>query len=301
MRFTKWQGLGNDYIIVDAGALSGVLNRTATEALCDRHFGIGSDGVLVWEEPSVEAAAAGAIARMRIFNPDGSEPEMCGNGIRMFARYLRERGAVAEDEFLVETGAGLIGPSLMEDGRVRVRMGRVRFRSDSLAAEVAHGRSEVLEETLHADGEEYVFSFADVGNPHCIIRVAEPGTVDLSAVGPLLEHHPAFPNRANVEFVRPETDGSISMRVWERGVGETQACGTGATAVGAVGIRLGWSPNPVVVHLPGGDLEIEMLEEGEMVMTGPAEKTFTGTVAPPLLKRMGWLVIPTYKWTEEDK
>src|SRR5680860_1898368 len=116
MRFTKWQGLGNDYIIVDAGALSGVLNRTATEALCDRHFGIGGDGVLVWEEPSVEAAAAGAIARRRIFNPDGSEPEMCGNGIRMFARHLRERGAAAEDEFLVETGAGLIGPSLMEDG-----------------------------------------------------------------------------------------------------------------------------------------------------------------------------------------
>lgn len=288
MKFTKWQGLGNDYIIVEAAALPAALDPSHAGLLCDRHLGIGGDGILVREDPSAEGAEAGAIARMRIFNPDGSEPEMCGNGIRMFARYLRDRGAVGEDEFLVETGAGLMVPRLLEDGRVRVQIGRVRFRSDGLAPEVASGRDEVLEETLDLGGTEYVFSFADVGNPHCIVKVDDPGGVDLREVGPLLEHHPAFPHRVNVEFVRPEADDSLRMRVWERGVGETQACGTGATAVGAVAVRLGWSPNPVVVRLPGGPLEIEMLEDREMVMTGPAEEVFTGTVARPLLERMGW-------------
>jgi diaminopimelate epimerase len=303
MKLAKWQGLGNDYVIVEESALPAALTPGAISLLCDRHLGVGSDGILVCGQPT--GVVPGAVARMRVFNPDGSESEMCGNGIRMFARYLVDEGRVSGPEFVVETLAGAVKPCLRADGTVRVDMGRARFRSESILPASAAGTSshmpaaEVVDAVLETGGREYRFTFVDVGNPHCVIFVDDLALFDVAGVGSVIERHPLFPNRVNVEFVRVEPDGSVRMRVWERGVGETQACGTGATAVGAACVRLGRAVSPVVVRLLGGDLTIEVVRERgaagaeaggawRVFMTGPAEEVFTGRLAGDLLRRLGW-------------
>jgi diaminopimelate epimerase len=314
VNLAKWQGLGNDYLIVEEAALPAPLTSAAIAVLCDRHLGVGSDGILLHTRPT--GAVPGAVARMRVFNPDGGEPEMCGNGIRMFARYLANTGAVSSAEFTVETLAGPIRPRLLDDGTVRVDMGHARFRSANIAPEMLRGRvastaggdakgslgADVIDASLEAGGREYRFTFVDVGNPHCVIPVDNPETFDVAGVGAVIERHPLFPNRVNVEFVRVQADGSVSMRVWERGVGETQACGTGATAVGAACVRLGLAASPVLVHLLGGDLTIEVDDEGveatgpdggaaaapRVFMTGPAEEVFTCRLSSELLRRLAW-------------
>ena len=297
MKLSKWQGLGNDYLIVEETALPTPLTPASIGLLCDRHLGVGSDGILLRAAPT--GSIPGAVARMRVFNPDGSEPEMCGNGIRMFARYLAETGVVPGSEFTVETLAGPIRPRLQGDGTVRVDMGRARFRSANIAAE-AGVAGDVVDAELQSDGRRYRFTFVDVGNPHCVIVVDDPASFDVHGVGAAIERHPLFPNRVNVEFITRESDGSIRMRVWERGVGETQACGTGATAVGAACVRLGLATSPVLVHLPGGDLTIEAeAEEGlegagggdvgglRVFMTGPAAKVFECELSSEFLRRLG--------------
>src|SRR5680860_1314658 len=293
MQFAKWQGLGNDYLIVEATALPRPLSPSDATLLCDRHYGVGGDGILIHEAPNPSATSSAtvsaeqAVARMRILNPDGSEPEMCGNGIRMFARYLEKQGVVAPgDEFVVETLAGPIRPLLLPDGRVRVGMGKARFISDSIAA--APDTTEIVRHELEALGQKFNFTFVDVGNPHCVIVAEDLADLPLAEFGPVIERLPLFPNRVNVEFIRPEADGSVSMRVWERGVGETQACGTGATAVGAAAVRLELTQSPVVVHLLGGDLEIEADPGWPMVLTGTADEVFTGRLSRDLLTRLDW-------------
>lgn len=290
MRFEKWQGLGNDYLIVEEEELPAVLDAPAVGLLCDRHLGVGGDGILVRETPT--GRIDGAVARLRIYNPDGSQPEMCGNGIRMFARYLSRRGAVSDGEFVVETPAGPIVPRLMDEGLVRVHMGRARFRSDGIGGDVGAGLEDVVAQELEALGARYRFTFVDVGNPHCVIVVEDVHDLPLEVVGPAIEHLPLFPNRVNVEFVQVEDDGSVTMRVWERGVGETQACGTGATAVGVAAVRLGLADSPVSVHLPGGDLVIEPLSDWQVFMTGPAERVYAGELSEELRARLGWAVHP---------
>jgi diaminopimelate epimerase len=250
---------------------------------------------------------------MRIFNPDGSEPEMCGNGIRIFARYLAASGAVATREFTIETAAGPIRPSLLDSGEVRVDMGRARFESPNidLARVERKAADGVIDSMLEVPGgSAYRFTFVDVGNPHCVVHVDDPSVIDLPAVGGAIERHPLFPNRVNVEFIHAQADGSVRMRVWERGVGETQACGTGATAVGAAAVRLGLAYSPVRVHLLGGDLLIEVQgPDGEeygataagpdatagsvgaglrVFMTGPAEEVCTCELSADLLRLLGW-------------
>ena len=329
MNLAKWQGLGNDYLIIEESALRAPLTSDAVGLLCDRHLGVGADGILLHGRPT--GAVVGAVARMRIFNPDGGEPEMCGNGIRMFARYLLRSGALAEPlgadalmgppEFIVETLGGPIKPRLLDDGTVRVDMGRARFVSANIDPTHLDGaschsgpadaaRGDVIDATLEAGGRSYRFTFVDVGNPHCVIPVDDPATFDVTGVGPVIERHPLFPNRVNAEFVRREEDGSLRMRVWERGVGETQACGTGATAVGAAYVRLGLAESPVLVHLLGGDLTIEVEDAGaggggrdssdggdagagrdegaRVFMTGPAEEVFSCSLSSDLLRRLGW-------------
>lgn len=313
-RLCKWEGLGNDYLVVEEADLPGPLTARAIAGLCSRHLGVGADGILLKCKPS--GAVPGARARMRIFNPDGSESEMCGNGIRIFARYLAQSGAVAEEEFTVETLAGPICPRLLPDGRVRVDMGRARFRSEAIdpsqLGSIAQGgqkklysseEAEVIDAVLPVGADAFRFTFVDVGNPHCVIEVDNPAEVEVGRLGPLIEHHPAFPRRVNVEFFRVEPDGTVTMRVWERGVGETQACGTGATAVGAACVRRRLVKSPVTVHLPGGDLVIEVERAPErsalgggsprkgglrVHMTGPAEELFVCEPAPALLRRLGW-------------
>lgn len=290
MQFAKWEGLGNDYILLEEEALPAPLTVRTIGMLCDRHTGIGSDGILLRCPPT--DAVPEAVARMRIFNPDGSEPEMCGNGIRQFARYLRSRELVTDDEFVVETLAGPIRPSLLADGRVRVDMGVARFVSpavNSALLGLPADREVVSVPFKFAENlEPFAFTFVDVGNPHCIIPVADPEQTPLETLGPLIENHALFPKRVNVEFIAVLPDGAVRMRVWERGVGETRACGTGATAVGVAAVRLGLASDPVVVRLNGGDLEIEMAGEGRVVMTGPASEVFVGTVAQDLRDRLGW-------------
>ncbi len=286
MKFAKWQGIGNDYLIVEEESLPVALDPVAVRILCDRHLGVGSDGVLLLGRPT--GAVAGAVARMRVFNPDGSESEMCGNGIRMFARYLVATGQSQGSEFVVETLAGAIRPSLRPDGSVRVDMGKALFCSANIAGHCGDG--DVVDATLIAEGQQYQFTFVDVGNPHCVMVVDDPDTFDVAGVGSLIERDPIFPNRVNVEFIRLLSDGSVQMRVWERGVGETQACGTGATAVGAACVRLGLAESPVLVHLLGGDLNIEV-EAGEpyrVFMTGPAEEVFTGRLSADIVRRLAW-------------
>ena len=295
MNLAKWHGLGNDYLVVEESALPAPLTAEAITLLCDRHRGVGSDGILLRCAPT--GAVSGAVTRMRIFNPDGSESEMCGNGIRIFARYMEATGAVQPGaEFTVETLAGPITPRLLGDGMVRVDMGRARFASrniDLVAAGVASGE-DVVDAVLEAAGRTFRYTFVDVGNPHCIIVVDDPAKVDLPTVGAAIERHPLFPNRVNVEFIRPESDGSVRMRVWERGVGETQACGTGATAVGAAAVRLGLAASPVTVRVLGGDLVIEVGAEEEasdgwrVFKTGPAEEILTCGLSDELHRRLGW-------------
>lgn len=291
MRLAKWQGLGNDYLVMEESELPAPLSAAAIGLICDRHLGVGSDGILLHCEPT--GAIPSAVARMRVLNPDGSEPEMCGNGIRIFSKYLARRETVAGAEFVVETLAGPIRPRLLDDGGVRVDMGTARFRSANVAVP---GSEDVVGAELHVGGHVHRFTFVDVGNPHCVIQVDDPAGFDVGSVGPLVEHHPFFPNRTNVEFIRVEPDGSVLMRVWERGVGETQACGTGATAVGAACVRLGLCKSPVVVHLLGGDLLIEVGgaersdESGprRVYMTGPAEEICVCELSRDLLGRLGW-------------
>jgi diaminopimelate epimerase len=289
LNLAKWHGLGNDYLVVEEADLQAELTPEAVSLLCDRHRGVGSDGILVVGRPS--GAVPGAVARMRVLNPDGSEPEMCGNGIRIFARYLAAQGSIEGPEFVVETLAGAIRPRLLPDGTVRVDMGRARFVSANIASETPG--ADVVDASLDVGGTDYRFTFVDVGNPHCVITVADPAAFDVAGVGSLVERHPLFPNRVNVEFVRAESDGSVRMRVWERGVGETQACGTGATAVGAAAVRLGLASSPVRVHLLGGDLTIEV-EDGSSVprvfMTGPADEVFRCRLSDDLIRRLGWPV-----------
>lgn len=320
MKLAKWHGLGNDYLVVEESALPAPLTPEAIVLLCDRHRGIGSDGVLLRCPPT--GAVPDVVTRMRVFNPDGSESEMCGNGIRIFARYLVATGAVTEQEFGVETLAGPIRPRLLGSRAVRVDMGRARFQSSSIDLGLAPPTAAdgVIDAVLESGGVGYRFTFVDVGNPHCVILVDDPARMDLPVVGGAIERHPLFPNRVNVEFIRPEADGSVRMRVWERGVGETQACGTGATAVGAACVRLGLACSPVRVRLLGGDLLIEVQgPEGEaypggisrsggtfgtsdagvadsgavgpglrVFMTGPAEEVCTCELSADLLGRLGW-------------
>jgi diaminopimelate epimerase len=288
--------LGNDYLVVEESALPRALTVEAVILLCDRHLGVGSDGVLLRCAPT--GAVPGAAARMRVFNPDGGEPEMCGNGIRIFSRYLAASGLVAETEFTVETLAGAIRPRLLANGGVRVDMGRARFRSANV--NVSGSPGDVVDAPIEAMGQGFRFAFVDVGNPHCIIQVDDPAEFDVLGIGAVLEYHPCFPNRANIEFVRVEDDGSVTMRVWERGVGETQACGTGATAVGAAAVHLGLARSPVTVRLLGGDLLIEVddVEEGpegrtrRVFMTGPAEEVCSCELSDDLLRRLGWPAPP---------
>ena len=290
MRVAKWQGLGNDYLVIEESELQGGLDPEKIRTLCDRNLGVGADGVLVKYPPS--GSLPGAVARMRIFNPDGSESEMCGNGMRIFARYLHTAGLVGEEEFVVETLAGAIRPRLEEGDRVRVDMGTARFRSSSVTE--AAGPGDIIDSTLRAGGKDYRFTFVDVGNPHCVVQVDDPYAFDVTGVGPLIENHPYFPNRVNVEFISVLADGSVRMRVWERGAGETQACGTGATAVGAACVRMGLATSPVAVHLAGGDLIIEttvVSESGgtgamQVHMSGPAEEVFTAELSDEFLLRL---------------
>jgi len=277
MVFTKMQGLGNDFVVVDATRVPFTLDRTQIRALADRRFGVGCDQVLVVEPPR----AAGADFRYRIFNADGGEVEQCGNGARCFVVFVRDRGLTQKRALVVETAGGVIAPALEDDGEVTVDMGVPRFR----AADVpfVDGRGTV-EEPLEVGGTTRSLSVLSMGNPHAVQVVADVDAAPVTSEGPLIEHHPRFPARVNAGYLQVVDRANIRLRVWERGAGETLACGTGACAAVAAGIRRGLLDARVRVATRGGALTIAWAGDGQPVrMKGPAKRVFDGQweASPP--------------------
>ncbi|MFO1305385.1 MAG: diaminopimelate epimerase [Burkholderiales bacterium] len=269
LRFTKMQGLGNDFVVLDGVRQALHLDPGTIRAMADRRFGIGCDQVLV-----VEPAQGDADFRYRIFNADGGEVEQCGNGARCFVVFVREQGLTDQREIRVETASGTIVPRLNDDGTVTVDMGVPRFRPEDVPFTEGTGAPA---ETLDVDGERLDVSVLSMGNPHAVQRVSDVDRAPVATQGPRIECHPRFPNRVNAGYMQFVDRATIRLRVWERGAGETLACGTGACAAVAAGIRRGLLDSPVRVITRGGELRIAWQGEGTPVMmTGPAVTVFEG-------------------------
>lgn len=271
--FTKWQGCGNDFVIVDCFKEKIEAYDIVAKEVCDRHYGIGADG-LILVLPSDKAAF-----QMRIFNTDGSEAEMCGNGIRCFARYVYEAELTKEKKFSIETGAGILTPEiiLLKD---KVQMIRVDMGKPILTAEdiplVGFGKERVIAEQIEVLGETYKMTCVSMGNPHCVIFVDDIAKVNLEKLGPVFETHSAFPRKVNTEFVEVKDRTHMRMRVWERGAAITLACGTGSCATLVAAVLNDKTEHKAEITLDGGKLVVEWAENGRIYMTGPAEKVFTG-------------------------
>ncbi len=278
VEFVKMHGLGNDFIVIDQFKGDNQFDtplEEAAEHLCDRNFGIGADG-LILVLPSDKADF-----RMRIFNPDGSEAEMCGNGIRCFAKLVYDKGYTTSTSFTIETLAGTRKPKLiLEDStvtKVEVNMGEPRLERSEIPMLGPAGR--VINEVLDIDVGKLRITAVNMGNPHCVVFVDDVKTFDVETIGPFLEEHRAFPEHANAEFVQVLNRNELNMRVWERGAGETLACGTGACASVVAAVLNDHTERQVTVHLLGGDLEIEWsADDNHVKMTGPAEQVFTGNI-----------------------
>jgi diaminopimelate epimerase len=272
VRFEKWQALGNDYVIVEAAALPAPLTPPVVRALCDRHTGIGADGILLLEPPD----EPGFVARLRIFNPDGSEAELSGNGAREAILYLRRRGWTDQEQFSIQTVAGEIRPTILSDTTCRVDMGRAALRSQDFPSGGADGRAE-----LESGGRTWHFQHVSIGNPQCAIPVAsrdELEALDLRAIGPAIEHAPLFPNRTNVSWFCALDPAVIRARIFERGAGETTASGTGASGAAVAHVLRG-GDSPVTVRLDGGDLEVDVGEDLHVDLTGWAVPVYAATLS----------------------
>lgn len=277
IEFTKYHGLGNDFILVDNRASSDpIVTPEQAVKLCDRHFGIGADGV-IFALPGQD----GTDYTMRIFNCDGSEPEMCGNGIRCLARFIAEFEGKSDQnvEYRIHTLAGVMKPQLRPDGQVTVDMGLPRLLAGEIPTTLAPADQKVINLPLSVAGKSWQVTCVSMGNPHCITFVDDVAAIPLENIGPQFEHHSVFPQRTNTEFIQVVRKDYLKMRVWERGAGITLACGTGACASLVAGVLTGRSDRQATIELPGGPLEIEWSELDQRVyMTGPAEKAFTGNI-----------------------
>jgi diaminopimelate epimerase len=270
--FTKMQGLGNDFVVIDAVSQTVSLTPQQIRRLADRHFGIGCDQVLVVERPQ----DSGADFRYRIFNADGGEVEQCGNGARCFVHFVRERGLTDKNEISVETAGGIIRPRIESDGRVTVDMGVPRFAPQDIPF-IADGIA--LRYELTVGKISITIGAVSMGNPHAVMRVDNVRSAPVAELGPLIENHPRFPKRVNAGFMEVVAPDHIRLRVYERGAGETLACGTGACAAVAAGRRWGLLEETVRVELTGGDLTIRWQGDDNPVwMTGPAVRVFEGSI-----------------------
>lgn len=273
MKFLKMQGTGNDFVLIDARTQGERDWPSLAPAICDRHFGVGADGILLVKESAM------ADYRMIMYNPDGSEAEMCGNGIRCFAKYLYDNGDLSGNSVSVETGAGVKSIELeARDGlarRATVDMGVPVF--DPARIPIVAGGTEVIDRSRAIGGQELRLTAVSMGNPHAIhFLTTDPREFPLERIGPLVEHDPLFPRRVNFEIARVSAPGSIEVRVWERGAGITLACGTGACAVFAAARRKGLVGDTALVRLPGGELDMRIGDQEQILMTGPAELVFSG-------------------------
>jgi diaminopimelate epimerase len=281
VRFEKWQALGNDYLIVEREELPFALTAARVRRLCEPHFGVGADGVLLLgasEDPDV-------VAELRIFNPDGSEAELSGNGAREAILYLRARGWTERDSFTVQTAAGPIRPTITGPDTCTVAMGAASLRSRDFPGGPADGRGSV-----RSGGREWSFQHVSIGNPQCAIRVPDEGELDeldLPAIGPAIEADAQFPNRTNVSWYAPRDGGVIRARIFERGVGETMSSGTGATGAAVAHLlEHGGPPASVTVVLDGGELAVEVGEGLEVNLTGWARPVFHGRLSDVLVKEL---------------
>ena len=282
MRFTKMQGAGNDYIYINGfnedvteTTIEGIPIGEVSRRASDRHFGIGGDGIILILPSKV------ADFRMRMFNClDGTEGEMCGNAIRCVARYVYTHGLTEKKDLAVETLAGIIRPTIVEkDGKVygaRVDMGLPRYKGRDVPTTAVGPDEPAIAFTLEVDGQPWVGTGVSMGNPHAVFFVDNVEKVDVAAIGPKLERHPAFPRRANIEFIQVVSPNELIMRVWERGSGITLACGTGASASIVAAVLNNKSARRATVHLLGGDLELEWGADEHVYMTGPAVEVFSG-------------------------
>jgi diaminopimelate epimerase len=277
--FEKWQALGNDYVIMEAAQLPFELTAPRIQAICAPHTGVSSDGILLLSKPEDD----GYVARLRIFNPDGSEAELSGNGAREAVLYLRRHGWTDADTFAIQTAAGDIRPRILSDTECTIEMGQARRQSPGYPSGGPDGRGELI-----AGGRRWLFQHVQVGNPQCAIRVDgedELENVEVQTIGPGIEHNELFPNRTNVSWYTELAPGRIRARIFERGVGETSASGTGATGA-AVAYVLDGGHSPVTVVLDGGQLQVEVADDLHIKLTGWAVPVYRATLAESFLEEL---------------
>ena len=273
LKFSKYHALGNDYIVIDPKDLLSPLTTEQVKTICHRNFGVGSDGILLGPLPSQKAPFA-----LRIFNPDGSEAEKSGNGLRIFSRYLWDEKLVCTDEFAIETAGGLVRATVFDGGKsVRVEMGKVSFSSDQIP--VTGPKREVINEKISVGGREFTFCAATIGNPHCVLPLPEISPKLAHEFGPLLETHANFPNRTNVQFLKVHDRANIQIEIWERGAGYTLASGSSSSAAAAVAHKLGLVDKSISVHCPGGVIKIEIGNDFAIQMTGGVTKVSEGVIS----------------------
>ena len=265
--FTKYHALGNDYLVLDPADVPDIFSPRQIEAVCHRNFGLGSDGILHGPFPSDHARFG-----LRIWNPDGSEAEKSGNGLRIFCRYLLDQGLVSDEPFTIETPGGLVTCEIHDGAEaIEVAMGKVSFHSADIP--VTGPAREVLDEPVEIEGEEFRIHAATIGNPHVVVPVADPTAELARRVGPVLENMTSlFPNRTNVQFLQVLDRNHIRIEIWERGAGYTLASGSSSSAAAAVARRMGACEEDILVHCPGGDIRIRVADDYAVTMTGPVTR-----------------------------
>jgi diaminopimelate epimerase len=276
VEFEKWQALGNDYLIVEEAALPWELTPARIRRLCDPHLGIGGDGILLL----ARSADPAYVAALRIFNPDGSEAELSGNGSREAIMYLRRRGYTDSDQFTILTAAGPVRPTITGPSTCAVDIGRAQTASKDFPSGAPDGRGELV-----ADGRSWQFQHVSIGNPQCAIAYETLEDLDLQAIGPAIEHHALFPNRTNISWYRAVAPGVLRARIFERGAGETLSSGTGASGA-AVAHHLAGGDSHVTVHLDGGELDVDIAADMTVTLTGWAVPVYSGVLADDFLKEL---------------
>jgi diaminopimelate epimerase len=273
VKYSKYHALGNDYLVISPENLAFELTPEKIQRICHRNFGIGSDGILFGPLPAKNAKFG-----LRIFNPDGSEAEKSGNGLRIFCRYLWDNQIVQEEEFEIDTLGGRVQGRVTELGRsVRVEMGRVSFQSEKIPV-TGHSR-EVLQENITVADQIFSFCAATIGNPHCVIQLPEVTPEIAKQYGSLLEIHPYFPNRTNVQFMKVKDRQNIQIEIWERGAGYTLASGSSSSAAAAVAHKLNLCDSEITVHMPGGQIAIAISDDFTVTMTGSVTKVAEGLMS----------------------
>lgn len=279
MRYSKYHALGNDYIVIRPAELQSEPDPKVIRLICHRNYGIGSDGILLGPMDSQSCDFG-----LRIFNPDGTEAEKSGNGLRIFARSLWDEGLVDDKPFTVETLGGVVTCEVSANGRkVTVEMGEVSFESTAIPVEGAS--RQVLNEEIDIDGHVLTFCAATVGNPHCVVLSDDPTPDQARRFGPLIEVDPRFPNRTNVQFMSVMDRNNIQIEIWERGAGYTLASGSSSTAAAAVAHRLGLCDSYITVHMPGGQIKIQFDDDFAATMTGPVTKVCDGNIADEMFEK----------------